>query len=141
MSCLSQYLGDTPGIQVFLHSVRNTCASLCSNNLQKCSLCQCSVLKLDLEGEQSKELNLRLSSLLQALSSPWEMDLPCPLSPHLASCHPSLHAREQHVCLNQSTSETFPITQQGFAFMPESKGNGPGLCPTRPTVTWLGSTS
>lgn len=45
MSCLSQYLGDTPGIQVFLHSVTSTCALLCFNNLQKCCLCQHPVLQ------------------------------------------------------------------------------------------------
>lgn len=36
MSCLSQYLGDTPGIQVFLCSESSACASLCPNILQKC---------------------------------------------------------------------------------------------------------
>lgn len=78
-----------------------------------------------LEAEQSRELSLRLSALLQALSSPREMDLPRPSEPHMARCHVSLHAWEQHVCVKQSTFESFPFMQRGFPFTPESKGNGP----------------
>lgn len=55
MSCLLQYLGDTPRIQVFLCLVKNTCASLCFNNLQKCHLCQHSGLKPQVRRESKAE--------------------------------------------------------------------------------------
>lgn len=88
------------------------------------------------EGEQSRELNLKFSSLLQSLSSPWEMDLPYPFNPHMASCHVSLRAWEQHVCFKQSTFESFPFTQRGFPFTPESKGNGLCVLPDQALPGW-----
>lgn len=64
------------------------------------------------------------------------MDLPYPFNPHMASCHVSLHAWEQHVCFKQSTFESFPFMQRGFPFTPESKGNGLCVLPDQALPGW-----
>lgn len=85
MSCLSQYLGDTPGIQVLL-----------------CSLG--SAKTPSVEGEQGREPSLKLLSPSQPLSSPQHSAAPSPFSlPWHKATEPPW---EQHVC----TSERSPCT-------------------------------
>lgn len=139
MSCLSQYLGDTPGIQALVCSIRNTCASPCFNNLQKMpSGPQPGAEVSALEGKQSSELKLCLFFLLTVPLPPVGNGSAMSFRP-LPGRLPRAWEKHVHFEQPQLAFASFPFMQQGLPFTLRARGTFLHL--SRASFTWLGSTS